>query len=402
MKKTKIIGPLFLLTLVGSGAYADEIFHSYRQGRADFGISVDYFKTTANFGSDGSKNELLSGNYLQNIDINIGARYVLFDDWALYANTKIGSSESTDAISTRKNSSVSQVLLGTDYQLFNTGFWSSTVDFSYTQAVEKVSPTTDNVLNNDGANEVKGLITTGLDFDGLVPFVQVGMKYRTEGLSSLLLYGGGAELRLNLVTLGGMVRGFTTLKADENTDRPFVRDVITNQVDAGSRKYDSINPALLNAELYFKYIFDRDLSFKTFGAYTVMGTNTAVNFQVGAALNWGFGSDANRPKSTSSKRSAVRKPMPKNTLSVDPTEKGFKEDTNDGVNQDYFKPLAPAKDQYIEQLEGSPKSLKNATEPETEPAAVAPAQKKPEPFAKEYKIKLRMKKKKKKKKDDEN
>lgn len=396
MKKTKIIGAFSLLTLFTSLGVSDEIFHSYRQGRADFGIHVDYFKTTANFDASGSKNDLLSGNYLQNIDTNIGARYVLFDDWALFANAKIGSSESADAMSTRKNSSVSQLLIGTDYQIFNTGFWSSAIELSYTQAVEKVSSTTDNVLNNNGANEVHGLITTSLNFNGLVPFGQVGVNYRTEGLSTLLLYAGGVELRFAPVFVGLLVRGFSTLKEDENAARPFVRDVLTNQVDAGSRRYNSVNPTLLEAELYLRYNFDRDLSFKTFGGYTVMGTNTAVGFQVGAALNWGFGSDVERRTSIPSKRNAVRKSVPKNTISIDPSDKGFKEDTNDGVNQDYFKPLAPAKDEYIEQLEGSPKSLKNATEPEAEPAAAEPARKSPEPFAKDYKIKLRKTKKKKK------
>ncbi len=394
MKKTKIIVSLLLPTLFNSLGFTEEIFHSYRQGRADFGISVDYFKTTANFSTDGSKSDLLSGTYLQKIDTIIGARYVLYDDWALFSSVKIGSSESQDALATRRNSSVSQISIGSDYQLFNTGFWSSNVELSYTHAVEKVELATDNVLNNDGAHEVRGMLTSSVDFNGLLPFGQIGFAFRTEGLSTLVLYSGGLELRLNPIILGALIRGFGTLKEDENSTRPYVRDVITGRVDAGSRKYDSINPTLLDSELYLKYNFDRDLSIKGFGGYTLSGTNTAVGYQVGILMNWGFGSDSNRRTSTPVKRNSVRKPIPKSALSLDPTDKGFKEDINDGVNQDYFKPLAPAKQQYIEQLEGSPKSLKNATEPEVEPAA-EPMLEKTEPFAKDYKIKLRKKKKKK-------
>lgn len=394
MKKIRIILPLFLLTVLVRSGFADEVLHSYRQGRADFGISVDYFKTTANFGTDGSKVDLLSGNYFQKIDTYIGARYVLFDDWSVFANVKVGGSESMDALSTRRNSSVSQILIGTGYQLFNTGFWATSVDLSYTQAVEKIDPATDNVLNNDGANEVRGLATTSLNFDDLVPFAQVGINYRTEGLATLLLYTGGVELKLSPVNLGVLLRGLSTLKEDANTARPFVRDLITGRVDAGSRKYDSINPSLLDSELYLKYDFGRDLSFKTFGGYTLSGSNSAVGFHVGAEINWGFGADGSRSSSVPTKRNAVRKPIPKNKITLDPSDKSFTEDTNDGVNQDYFKPLAPAKDQYIEQIEGSPKSLKNATESESDPAAVVPVQQ-PEPFAQDYKIKLRKKKKKK-------
>ena len=55
------------------------------------------------------------------------------------------------------------------------------------------------------------------------------------------------------------------------------------------------------------------------------------------------------------------------------------------MNQDYFKTVSPGQDQYIEQIEGSPKSLKNATEPDA-PAAKNPSEK-------DYKIKIRKLKK---------
>ncbi len=387
MKILIIFTLLSLVTFFKTHASADEMFRNYRDGRADFDLTVNYFKTTANFSADGSKTDLLSGTYFQNIDTVIGARYVLFKDFGMSSGINIGSAEATDMVATRRNSTLNKIYVGADYQVFNTGSWNLITDFSYSHALEKIDTAGDSTLNNDGADEVKAILTSTVDFGGFVPFGQIGINYRTEGLSTLLLYSGGAELRFSEVTLGGMVTGYSTAKQDENTTKPFVRDTVTARVDAGSKKFDSVNPTLLDSLVYLKYNFDQDLSFKTFAGYTLLGTNTAVGLHFGAAVNWGFGGETIR-RSQPTKNTSGRKQKPRSNLSVDPMDKNFKEDTNDGVNQDYFKTVNPAKDKYIEQINGSPKSLENATDPEPEPEDN-------QKFEKEYKIKLKKKKKKK-------
>ena len=386
MKKFKMTVLFFILILFNRGALASELFRPYRSGRADFDVTVDYFKTTSNFISDGSKTDLLSGTYFQIINTTIGGRYVLLQDWGVTTGLNVGSSESSDALATRKNSTLNKAFIGTDYQIFNTHFWSLVADLSYSYAVEKIDPTADNTLSSDGADEVKGILTTALDFDGLVPFGQVGVDYRMQGLSTLLLYSGGIELRFDDIKFGGLLTGQATLKNDDNTDKPFLRDVVTGRVNAGSRKFDSINPTLLDSEIYLKYNFDSNFSLKTFGGYTVIGTNNAVGFHVGAAVNWGFGGESSNSKSSSSgKVKQMKRSLPQNKISIDPNDKSFTEDTNDGVNQDYFKPVTTGQDQYIEQIEGSQNSLNNATQPDVPPAT--------NPAEKDYKIKLKKLKK---------
>ena len=376
---------LFILFLFNRATLASELFRSYRADRADFDITVDYFKTTANFISDGSKTNLLSGTYFQIINTTIGGRYVLLQDWGVAAGLNVGSGESTDALATRKNSTLNKAFFGTDYQIFNTHFWSLVADFSYFYAVEKIDPAADNALNSDGADEVKGTLTTALDFNGIVPFGQVGIDYRMQGFSTLLLYSGGLELHFDDIKLGGLLKGQATLKNDDDTDKPFLRDLVTGRVNAGSRKFDSINPTLVDSEIYLKYNFDSNFSLKTFGGYTVIGTNNAVGFHAGATVTWGFGGDSASKKNSTSKIKQMKPSRPQNKISIDPNDKSFSEDTNDGVNQDYFKPVTSGPDQYIEQIQGSQNSLNNATEPDA-PAATNPSEK-------EYKIKLKKLKK---------
>ena len=396
MKIFKVLFIALGLMIINGRAAADEIFRIYNPGRTDLSLGIDYFKSNSNFISDGTKTDLFSGNYFQSINTIITARYVLWEDFGLTAQAQINSSESSDVISTRRNSSLSLLTLGADYQILNTTFWNLVADLSYSYAAEKINPTSDSVMNSDGADEVKGFLTTALNFNPFIPFFKIGINYRTQGLSTLLLYSGGAELRFDNIVLGGLISGSSTMKEDENTAKPYIRDTLTGRVNAGSKRYDGVNSTLLDSEIYLKYNIDNDFFMKAFGGYTVLGSNSAVGFHLGASVTWSFGGETISKKSRSSKGKQLKKTKPNENLTVDPNDKSFSEDTNDGVNQDYFKTISPGKDEYIEQLEGPPKSLKNATE--LEPSNQKGAFGTPETLEKEYKIKLKKKKKKKKKK----
>ncbi len=383
----KYISPFaaILFSFSSITAFAESIFRPYRVGHTELDFSVEYFKASGNFLPDGSKSGLPNGFQFQTVNILTGARYILVEDLAAVLQVGIGNAESNDAIASRKNSSISHVSLGVDYQIFSSDLLNVIGDLSYSYAVEKVSPTTDSAINNAGADEIKGVLSTTFDLGTFAPFISGGVNYRTEGLSTLFLYTVGSNIHFESLVIRVAVNGYISIKDDEKTNQPLSRDTITNRVNGASKRYYSINPSLIDTELYLKYKFNRDLSLKFFGGYPIAGTNAAEGIHVGAGLTWGFGgSDANPIR----KKPAVKKPV-----IVDPADKNFKEDTNDGVNQDYFKPVNPSKDNYIEQLEGSSKNLQNATEPEPEEEtikmrpAVNPA------LEKDYKIKIKKKKK---------
>lgn len=385
MKKITIISLLFVVQVLSFRAKADNYFPSYQGGRTDFELSLNYFKSNSNFSSGGTKADLPAGNYMQAMDSTIYGRYVVVNDWAIFSNANISNAESSDSIATRTNSALNAISIGTDFQMISTNWFNLTAEFSYLQSLEKVKTDTDSVLNGDGANEAILLLGSTFNFDWIYPFFKGGIKYRTEGLSTLLVYTAGLETRNDGIALGGLLTGYSTIKNDDKTDQSYIRDTVNARVDAFSKKYNSTNPNLIDSEVYLKYNFSSEFSMKTFAGYTLAGSNAAAGYHVGAAIDWGFGSNVNHTTYSTS-----RKPVPKKTVPA--KTGGFKEDTNDGVNQDYFKPVTPSKDEYIEQIEGSSKSLRNATEPE--PQVNSPA--KPEPFDSGYKIKLRKIKKKKK------
>ncbi|MBC7421672.1 MAG: hypothetical protein H7328_13165 [Bdellovibrio sp.] len=358
-------------------SHASEVFKSFAEDRFESQISVDYFKTEANYSSEGTSSGLPSGNSYQITDIHILGRYVPLIDFGIYAGLNIGNSQSINTVATRKNSTLNNITFGADYLLYKADAFSTYGDLSYDFALEKVKSDTDSVLNNDGAGQLKVGLTSIFDFGGIVPFAQLGLNYRTQGLSTLLTYGGGIEFRFeNSLTLGGALNGYLTIKEDSNTNQAFERDNITLRVNGGSKRFYGINPNNLDSDIYLKYSYDQDLSFKFGGGTTLLGSNSAQGYHLGAAVVWGIGG----------RRVRYSRPVRRENPVIQPRQQTphFQEDTNDGVNQDYFKPVKPSKEEYVkpvdEDLKIETKALpRNSTPPVND---------------KEYQIKLKKLKKK--------
>ncbi|MBC7466248.1 MAG: hypothetical protein H7256_09665 [Bdellovibrio sp.] len=402
MKKTKIIGLLFLIHAVAYQAAADTNFRSYHEGRTDFDFTLNYFKTTSNFSASGSKSDLPSGRYLQTIDTAAQGRYVMFNDVALFAGLNVGSAESSDSIATRKNSTLTNVVLGSDFQLMNSNSFKLTGEILYSQNLEKIKQDTDSVLNSDGANEITALVGSNVNFDSIHFFTKGGVKYRTEGLSTLLLYTAGLEDRFDQFAIGASLMGYSTIKNDDYSDQAAYRDNVTARVDAFSKRYYAINPNILDTEFYFKYNFSQDMGLKAFAGYPILGSNATVGIHAGATASWGFGGNEGphsyRAKDLEPRKTPVIRQAPvvqppvhhvqpsaQKPTAVPPSKGSFKEDTDDGVNQNYFKPIVPA------------------PEADEEPVIIPIRKATPPPATdnSEYKIKLKKVKKKKIPKDDQ-
>jgi hypothetical protein len=340
-------------------SYGSEVFKNFTAGRFDSNYSFVFFKTEANFSSDGNKVTLPTSNYYQISNINLAGRYVLANDFGIYTSVNIGSAESSNLVATRKNSTLNQATLGIDYLIFETQTFAMYADLSYTYAIEKVKADTDSVMNSDGADQVKAQLTGVFDLDGFYPYGRIGVNYKNEGLASLLTYAGGLELRYEQVALGAGVDGYLTIKEDTKTNQSFDRDIITSRVNAGSKTFYGVNPNHLDSDIYLKYNFDEEISLKVNGGYSLIGSNSAQGYHAGIAFAWGFGGRA-KPKP---RLMPVYREVP--TTKAKPAPR-FEEDTNDGVNQDYFKTVKPSQDNYIKQVEPSQKL---ETAPSEMPAA---------------------------------
>ncbi len=391
-------GLLFLLLLnLSIYAHADEIFRIFAANRFDSNFSVNYFKSEANFASNGSQQTLPSGYSFQVIDTSVSARYVLIQDLGLHAGLNIASSESTDVLATRRNSTLNYVDLGADYSFFQNRNFALYGDLTYRHAIEKVAADTDSSLNSDGASEVHAMVTTLFDVGYMQPYLSGGINYRMEGLSSLLVYKLGLQTLVGRFVFGGALKGYVSVIDDSKTSSPSERELITNRVDATSKKFYAINPNLLDSDLYLRFNFTPNLAMHVNGGYTMTGSNSALGFHVGGGVTWGFGKEQSVQFSKPSHPS-INPILPGRPQNIQqphaqppPPVKKFQEDTSDGVNQDYFKPVTPSQDPYFDKV----KEVPPATDVEEEDFKVNSKKVPPSPGSEgeDYKIKLKKTKK---------
>jgi hypothetical protein len=371
---------LFLQPAVASNPY--QVFH---QGRIDLDVRANYFKSQANFSSDGSQQALLGENYFQNIDLTSTARWELFEDFGFIGGFNVGFAESADILTTRKNSIVNRIDVGADYLFWTSELHETFVRLIYSHPLETTDLNTDSVSTSDGASEIQGDIVARFSFGGFYPYAQGGFNYRADGFSTLATYAIGAEFRFSEIGIGASILGRASVTDDQYTNMPVTRDTLNGRVNAGSKKYSSVNPNSTDVEVNLNFAASETMLLKIFGGYTLVGSNSAVGYNAGASLNLNFGSEG-KQKSLKTKPQA-------NSISRELTPEDFKEDTNDGVNQDYFKPVAPVQKNYINQVEGSQQNLQNTTTPDQEKQN---DEVKKQLNNLEYTIKLKQKKKKKK------
>ncbi len=379
---------LALLLTFSEESLANNPYQVFKKNRIDFDIKTNYFKSEANFTSDGSQQSLFRSNSFQNIDVTSSVRWELIEDLGLIGGFNIASSESSDALSTRKNSTLNRIDLGADYLFWNSDIHEAFVRLMSSYSLEKIELNTDSVLNSDGATEIKPEVVIRFNFGGLYPYASGGLNYRSNGLSMLATYAAGIEARFSEIGLGAAILGRTSIKDDDQTNSASVRDILNNRVNAGSKKYFAVNPNSTDLELNLNFSASDNLLFKLFGGYTLLGSNSAVGYNAGIAVNFNYG-EKNQVRSVHKKKNKLQSNENLNTISREPTPNDFKEDTNDGVNQEYFKPVAPVQKEYINQVDGSAENLENTTATDAELEQIQIKQKLQDG---EYKIKLKKKK----------
>lgn len=337
MKKTLRSIIIFSFLFLPHAIYAADTYKVFQSGRFDAYLDAEYFKTQSNYDANGNKQDLTSGYSFQDIQFQTSARYVFFNNIGFYSGLNFGNVESNNTINNRTKSILTHVFLGADYQIWNSDLWSFYADLSYWYPNDKVEINQDTALASDGANELKAQFVGVLKSNSFRSFARLGYDNRSEGLSSLLLYGLGGEFFMGSAALGAEIEGFSSITDDQQTSTPANRDTLISQVNAGSKRYYSINPNLLETSVYFSYAIDPNFIMKVNAGTTLIGSNSAEGFFAGASVNWGFGGKGKNP------RRRVRIEDIENKSNLPDSEPGFKIETNDGVNQDLFKPSEPIK-----------------------------------------------------------
>ena len=326
---TRFITLIPCILLISTAAFAQDSYRQFGAGRFDYHLSADVFNSSANFDSNGGKQNLITNASVRSIGTATSVRYLFWDRLGIYTGLFFNNFESNNGITTRTNSLLTYYQAGLDFQFFRKNNWSLFLDGNFKYANEQIDANGDSALASDGANEIAAQVNGVYDNGSLRFFGRLGGTYREQGLSQLLKYGVGTDYAFADFRLGLEIEGLSTISNDENTSTPINRDLLTTRVNAGSRAYYSINPNQTVAKIYAGYSYEKDFNIKIFAGSTVIGSNSAQGVVGGLAFNWGFGITKTPPRYDGADNDG-QKPDP-----------GFKVDTNDGVNQDLFKNTPP-------------------------------------------------------------
>lgn len=351
----KIANNLQLLIIIFFGVFyaprfaeAWDNYKEFKRDHLEMELSSQLFRSEANYLTSGtSTTNLASGNYYQLLDMKLSGRYIPRSNWSIFASGTVGSAESKNAAITRGNSAMSESQLGVDFILFSK-FFKLIPEIVLVVPFEKVDPATDTVLNTEGVMELRSRVSIQKDLGSFRAYGWLGFNYRDEGRSYLMPWGAGAQLKWSRILFGGEIFGYESI-TDDTDKNAFARSTYTTVANAGSLKFYSYNPSLIDSQVYFAWLVSPQFSIQANGGTTLMGSNMAAGYHVGVQLKYAFDlAEIYIDEPTG-------EPLPKNNtrsrskdLDGDVVE-SFREATEDGINQDLFK------DQNDQVIEAKPK-----------------------------------------------
>lgn len=334
------------LFLLAPAAHSFDNYKEFKRDRWDFELGTQYFYSDANYVNMGSGTQkLTSGNHYQLIDVNFSTRYMPSRDWSLFALATIGNAESKNSVSTRTNSSLTQLLGGFDFIMYD-GVFQLVPEMAVLIPFEKVDGTADQVLNAEGVFEAWARMTAQKDLGAARMYGWIGFNYRGEGRSYVMPWGVGFQGNFGVWKLGGEFFGTQSITDDKDTNNKASRNAYLNQVDAESYRWYSVNPSLVDTLLYATWDVAPAWSLQFNGGATVAGENAAAGYHVGGFIRYSF--DLTRGYSAPRSYEPVHNAVPSGKsnmhkesdteLSSEQKVKKFREQTDDGVDQTIFKP----------------------------------------------------------------
>ena len=331
MKIANILSTLLItlnfLALTTEAAHASyDDYQRFRKGTYDFEVETQYFKSDANYGSSGdSFQTLLYGQSYEIYNVYLKTRYDLSRRSAFYGNLNIANATSHGFDATRSNSSMPDAKLGYAYLPYSESFDMIT-DFNILIPFYKINENTDSSLNSEGVIEATGLLRLQKELSPLLLFGYLGGTFR-QSRSALIPWGAGMEITYTRWSLGGKLFGYQSVTDDPDTKNKILRTIVVNRVDASSLKFYSVNPSIVDSEVYVKVRLQDAWTLSGGLGTSLTGANTAAGLHAGVSLTYTWDSEPSYylMKSREDGLSSERK-VPK-----------FKEETDDGVNQNLFQ-----------------------------------------------------------------
>ncbi|MNT01642.1 hypothetical protein D3C72_1361170 [compost metagenome] len=269
-------------------AEAFDTYKTFHRDSWDFEANTQYFSSTKNFNSSGKSESLPSGNTYSLWDTTLETRYTPRRTYSIFGSLNIANSQAKDSVATRKNSSITDALLGMDFFMY-----SGTVDLIPEATIDipfqAIDAEADDALNSEGVMQVSGRMNVQKDLRPLKLYGYLGFTYRGDGRSFLLPWGSGFEYKATRRWLfGAELFGYQSMTDDKDTGDELNRNSHINTVNAGSMAFYSVNPDVIDSKVFLQYRITRPLTFGFDAGMTLAGKNMADGYHIGGFFRYTF------------------------------------------------------------------------------------------------------------------
>ncbi|MBX3040757.1 MAG: hypothetical protein KF789_08645 [Bdellovibrionaceae bacterium] len=326
---------LLILILLGpfSFAFAQEGYHLFKPGTWEARLGTEYRYSDANYDSGGGQTGLVNGGSFQLINFDFSSRYTLNSSWAAFGRLSMGNAESNGKDAVRSGTALTGAQVGVEWNLGLFEFVDVIPQASFFLPFEKVSRDQDSVMTSEGVDEILLNLHMQTAFEGFRLYGALGYMLRGEGRSHLLPWRVGMEWPFRTFLIGARLMGYESMSDDKDagsTTGEIDRLATVDRVSAGSFKFYSVNPGVVDSDVYMAFALSPAFHLGFQGGLTLTGSNSASEYHAGASLTYRF-----TPAPIRTSRPAVNND---DRLSIDPYVDQFREDTRDGVDQDLFRP----------------------------------------------------------------
>lgn len=270
---------------------------NWKKGGWGFSAQAEYFQSRANYDEvRGSYSKLATNNSFNSLESTSRIRYSLSRTFSFYAGLGVSQARAIDSVSEKTNSGLSQALIGGDFLLWNR--WIRLVpEVQLGATLAPIKKNQTQPLYGDGVN----YLSIGLH--ALKPFSYfrltgyAGAYIPADGFAKLFRYSLGADWRFTKrFAVIAEISGYETLLKDELTLAE--RSTTTTSANAGSMRFATYNPALLESRIWLGFKPDDDFELRAGYGKTIDGVRSAEGQSILFSLSFNQFPYANKRRSS--------------------------------------------------------------------------------------------------------
>jgi hypothetical protein len=287
----------FLLFVFSTTVQAGPL--GYNPGRLMFDSSLDWFQSGANYDETGVVQDLVSDSRLEMWSLGLRSRYDFSERVSAFVGMGAAVARAVSPTTTVTRFTPTDVHVGADYGIPISGFL-LIPELKLSYPLNPVVATQTVPITGEGAWLAQGGGYLSVQNANLLLYGYAGYAFRGEGRSSLLPWLFHASFRVNPIVLSAEIGGYQSITNDKDAGNSASRKATQLNANAGSWRYYSVNPNLIELRLLGGFQAGPDLLFQAGYGRTLFGQRTAMGQSFIAQVTFGLDFDPTRVKGRNS------------------------------------------------------------------------------------------------------